>query len=159
VSKQTNDIPVGYQLHIHSWENDADAYGLEVLSGLSKDDVKFYLELLEHFRSRSRGKGGFGNTINEVDYQKVAKTIQNTLEANPGVSKDIKETFDLSDVFEEEHDSEDDLNDALSDACQEVMGDLIGGSETYDFRVFDRAEVYYYPAPVKNVTREFTSKS
>ena len=48
-------IPASYQLHVHSWEDDTDHHDTEILHGLTKEDVEFYLELLENFRSRSDG--------------------------------------------------------------------------------------------------------
>lgn len=149
-------IPKGYQLQIHSWENDADHPGVEILNGLSKEDVKFYVDLLStYFGSHNRpgNKETFGNGM-DTDMGEVAAAIQKTLAKHPKVSSDVKRTFDFSDIDEEDEDYE----DRISDACREVMDDLLGGSEDYDFRVFDSFEVYYYPEAVSSVTAKFRVK-
>lgn len=53
-------IKKGYQLHITTWENDADHYKTKVISGLDVYDCKFIIELCSLFTSASSSKG-FGN--------------------------------------------------------------------------------------------------
>jgi len=135
------NIPAGYQLHIHSWENDGDSPNTEILSGLSKGDVAFYIDLLESTKK-------YGNTMErEVDDEEIHGVIQEVVGRHPGISETAKEDF----TFES--------HEYLGDHIREVMFNLLGSSEHYDFRVFDGFEVYYYETPVKNVTKQFSKKA
>jgi hypothetical protein len=42
-------IPKGYRLTVKTWENDADNYRTETISGLSENDVKFFTKLCKLF--------------------------------------------------------------------------------------------------------------
>lgn len=153
------NIPVGYQLHIHSWENDGDASGTEILSGLTEEDVKFYLALLELFGSGGRGDG-FGNGL-DLDMVDVGKTVLEVYLEHPDVSKAVKKQFEWLKGVKCNVDEDEDAAVEFSDGLREVMGDLLGFPSTYeyDFRVFDGYEVYYFETPVKNVTSKFKAKA
>ena len=45
-------IKAGYQLHVTTWECDADAYGTKIISGLTEEDTKFYIAWVKQFVSR-----------------------------------------------------------------------------------------------------------
>lgn len=147
-------IPKGFQLRIHSWENDADHPGVETLDGLSKEDVKFYLDLLPLFDSQGASNGeGYGNGI-DSDFVKVGKDVLEVYLRHPNVSKTVKDSFEwLKEVKEADEDEY-----VLSDGLREVIGDLLGCSEFYDFRVFDHAEVFEFKTAVANVTSKFKPK-
>lgn len=154
--KAKKDIPPGYQLHITSWENDGDARATEILNGLSKADVAFYVELLSYFRSGS----GFGNS-SETDQREVAEVISKTLKSNPGVSTKITESFGSVDKLLAETDEYDEENaDAISDTCTELMCDLLGApvEQYYDYRVFETFKVYYFQSAVADVSEEFSKE-
>ena len=45
MSKKTKIIPSGYQIVVTSWENDADNYNTETISGLTLEQVMFYKDI------------------------------------------------------------------------------------------------------------------
>lgn len=61
------NVQPGYRLSLTSWENDADDFRTVVLSGLTKEDVEFYLNLAHIFHmdspehKASGGVNGMGN--------------------------------------------------------------------------------------------------
>lgn len=150
----TNDIPAGYQLHVHCWENDADNYSLKVLSGLTKADVDFYLCLLGKFKSKNhRADPGLGNSY--VSPQQVAQAVLDALTRYPGGKAASEFWRALAQEGLEGND----------DGLYEALTDLLGapGEYYYDgphpfYRVFDRYEVFHLPQGAANVTQEFLHK-
>jgi hypothetical protein len=133
-------IPAGYQLLITSWENDGDNYNTKIVSGLTEEDVACYLEILNLFKSCSRG--GFANEVDD-NGEEAAKAISAVLEKHPNASKATIERFTFGE------------SEYIGDHARDAMYDLLGCSEHYGFRVFDRATVYYFETPVKDVTKKF----
>lgn len=169
-------IPVGLQLHIHSWENDGDSPSVETLNGLCKEDVQFYMELLKLFGSTNRDQDNFGNAI-DANPAIVGKAVLKVYLAHPKVTQPIKDQFDWlteinfsalkrkkrnnEEIELEELESEDDETseaDELRDGLMEIMGELLGTSEFYDFRVFDYAEIYEIKTPINDVTSKFKKR-
>lgn len=144
-------IPAGFQMHIHTWENDGDAPGVEILSGLTREDVKFYLDLLQLFCSGN--SNGYGNGI-DLNFSIVGKAILEIYLDHPKVSKDVKGRFE----WLKEMKSND--KDGLSDGLHEIMGDILGNPATYeyDFRVFDMVEIFEILTPINDVTSKFKVK-
>lgn len=144
-----NNIPAGYQLHIISWENDADNYRTKVISGLEYADVNFYLHFLRHFHfsySKEKIGVGFGNTNKSTypDAEKIA--IESAWECYPPSSQKLIEDVKSS----IEH-----WNNYPNQSCDWVY-ETIGtwyGSDIY--RVFDDFSVYYVPTEILDITREF----
>jgi hypothetical protein len=54
------EIPRGFVLAIHAWENDGDSYSIQYFYGLTKDDIEMFKPVLELFKS-THGHDGFGN--------------------------------------------------------------------------------------------------
>ena len=134
-----NDIPVGYQLHVTSWENDGDNFDTKILSGLTAEDVAVYVDLLSLLVSASAG--GFANR-NNIDIERVALAVREKLAAHPKLSDGIRKDFLECDM----------------DSVRDPMGDLLGYSEYVDFRVFASCKVYLFETPAKDVTKQFVSK-
>jgi hypothetical protein len=134
-------IPSGYQLHITSWENDADNYKTEILSGLTKEDVQFYLHFLNHFESHNP----YGNECiqDHPDAEKIA--ITNAYEKCRPTSSQLLE--DVENSIEHWKTSD--------DSCDWVYESLGVFGEGYFYRVFDSCKVYLIQTPIPNVTGEF----
>ncbi len=143
------NIQPGYQLHITSWENDADNYKTKIIQGLTKEDVQFYLHFLRHFYSQySRHKDmigpGFGNMERRKCPEAESIAITTAFEAFPPSSPELLDSVKQSIEFWK--------NDP-EDSCDWVL-ELLG--YWYDkYRVFDSFEVYYIPAEIQNVTDKF----
>lgn len=147
-------INKGYQLHITAWENDGDNYKTKVISGLSKEDTKFYIQLASLFTSRNSGNPkGFGNGgITECGdkyhnscMEDVVEAISRVVADNPNASKEITNPY-ISEDFDEVY--------------EYLVEDLLGYTEQYCdeeyfCRVFESFKVYYFPEDVNEVTEEF----
>lgn len=131
----------GYQLHIISWENDADNFNTTIYSGLTKEDVQFYIYFLGHFKSHRT----YGNESIEKypDAEKIA--ITNAYEKHRPTSPQLLE--DVKSSIEDWKTSDDD-----HDWVNETIGIW---NEGENYRVFDYCEVYLVSTPIPNVTGEF----
>ena len=154
------NILAGYQIHFTTWENDGDARRTTIWSGIqNSDDVKFLLALAGAFVSKNSGKQGLGN--GETDAGQLTNLINGLLTKH-------HVSWDLSQLFEQEKedldlDDEGDV-DVLADRwynllCDRILGQPVEEMYHYDYvrfcRVFDGAEVYYFPDNVHNVTNQF----
>lgn len=139
------NIPAGYQLHVTTWENDADNYSTQIINGLTEEDVHFLLSLARNFKSRNDTKPGLGN--DEVDTDVLTSLIRDALEANPDISSAVR-----ADWIE---------GIASGDIAYELFIDRLLGSPGegyggYFCRVFDDYEVFYFKTEVKNVSDKFS---
>lgn len=130
------NIPAGYQISFHSWENDGDNYQDVINFGLTREDVGFYISLSDSFTN------GGGNK--EVSIEVIRNIVANALVNHPDISKHIQEQWDTRD------------EDALRSFLNEYI--LSSPSEGYDYefcRAIDGYSVCYFPTEVKDVTSEF----
>ena len=145
-------IPAGYRLSITSWENDADAYGTEVLEGLTKERVEFLLELCNLFKSGSNTSGKtFGNLYepNSTQQAKAEAAITAVMEKHKPVLTEY-ELEQLTVVA-------DPADPYSGPEYSEFVGDLLGYSENYTYRVYNGAKVEYIPHEItmEDVTSQF----
>jgi hypothetical protein len=136
-------IPSGYQLNIISWENDADNYRTNIIYGLTKEDVQFYLHFLNHFKSHKP----YGNEdIQDYpDAEKIAITnaYEKCRPTSPQLLEDVKNSIEYWKT-----------NDYSCEWVYETIG--IWNEGEY-YRVFDHCEVYLIRTPIPNVTGEFVN--
>lgn len=135
------DLDPGYALTIHSWENDADNPREQVLYGLKKDDVKFYIALLKQFVSGSNGdEGCYGNTeVGKFDATiPIVRAYGQCAPKSELLKNEVIECLDNSNW--------------AHDFLYEVMDSWNDGQL---WRVFERAEVHYIPVKCKDCTSEF----
>lgn len=137
------NIPKGYRVTFHTWENDADHWKELSLNGLTFNDVRFFLNLSKYFKSCSSDESLLGNR--SVEIAEMFDTIRKSLIEFPPDVEVQKEIDDLLSSDDEYH-------------CYEWLYENILGytveyyrEETY-CRVIDHCEVHYYPSEVKDVT-------
>lgn len=147
------DIPIGYALHIHSWENDGDCRKTTSFFGLTEEDVRLYLDVASMFiNMHDRFKPGFGG--GGWHYKDAARFLPDVHDAvdaaiarHPKVSYKVKERFKLDRCV------------GYEDIYMELIIDLVGYPEdTYPgdyIRCFDGADVYYHETAVPNVSDKF----
>lgn len=145
------NIKPGYQLHITSWENDADNYKTEVIQGLTKEDVQFYLHFLRHFyssycRYKDMIGPGYGNLDIDECMEAESIAITSAFEAFPPSSPQLLDDVKQSIEFWKE-------NSRCS--CDWVYKTIGTWGEGDRYRVFDSFEVYYIPTEIENVTDKF----
>jgi hypothetical protein len=140
-----SNLPAGYQLHITTWENDADHYMTKVMSGLTKEDVQFYVEMAKAFKSRNNRPAGMGNGI--VAANKLVPFIDKLLAKHTGLSQKVRDYWS----------TEGEPGD-FDMALEDVKYDLYMEYYEYGFcRVFAEFKVYFVPAEVviEDVTSQF----
>lgn len=140
------DIPQGYKITFHTWENDADAWKELSLTALSFNDVCFFLEFSKYFKSCSGDEKLLGNR--GVEIKEIYDVIHKCLEKFPPDTEIQKELDDLLASDDEYH-------------CYEWLIENILGypeNEVYCYnyenfcRVIDHCEVHYFPVIIKDVT-------
>ena len=133
---KTNNIPAGYQLHITSWENDADNYKTTIHSGLLSEDVEYLLALLKNFGR----KGKYGN--DNIDADALLEIFEKTMKKHPNTSDECEQFCPLE-----------------ADHAHDIMNELLGSpSDGYDsdfIRHFDSFEVFYVPHEIIDVSDQF----
>lgn len=137
-------IPAGYQIHTLSWENDGDNYKTTILSGLTQEDVKFYIDLANIF------KGKYGNDF--VKAEIIGELIMGIITKHPDITAVTKEEWAAAlqnrDVKYEDHKMYQLLNKKLLSSPDENYG--------IDFcRAVDNIKVYFYPTDIVEVTEKF----
>lgn len=153
-------IPTGYQLQIHSWENDLDSKKINTFNGLTKEDVCFYIELLQLFRSRNAyERKGWGN--GSIDMNMFSYQLEQLLKRHTDISKDTRELWTLENIDTDEYDQFED-DEIKFESLYDNIVDLIGYPECaaysdmeYFSRVFDKVDVYLIESPLWNVTKDF----
>lgn len=151
-------IPVGYQLHISSWENDGDSRKTKIIEGLTEEDVKFYLDIAKNFTSRNNhwdkkdyptyGNGGIKN-------EDLARIVKEALIAHPNISQPVRDEWTPEPEAIEVDDGADWYFEALTEF---ILGypDYEGYWDQVNFcRVFDSFKVFYIPAQAEEVTDKF----
>lgn len=156
-------IPAGYQLHVTSWENDADDYGTEIISGLTEADVRFLLSIAKQFTSRHGSGGGLGNQGNSSSV--LVKLIEQALTDHPDISDDLRSVWILEgvpDLDDAELELDDDELDELGHDATEMISILLGSTSNDCYmceqnfcRVFSSFEVFWFETPVPIVTSKF----
>lgn len=79
-----------FNLEISSWENDGDENNVTIIEDLTAEDVAFYTELCQRFKSKNApdSKNGLGNQENSPEvYQKL---ISELLDKHPHVSEETR---------------------------------------------------------------------
>jgi hypothetical protein len=153
-----SNLPAGYQLHITTWENDADHYMTKVMSGLTKEDVQFYVEMAKAFKSRNNRPAGMGNGI--VAANKLVPFIDKLLAKHTGLSQKVRDYWSTEG---EPGDFDMALEDVKYDLYMEILAENVLGepvNEYYEYgfcRVFAEFKVYFVPAEVviEDVTSQF----
>jgi hypothetical protein len=149
-----SNIPKGFQLHITTWENDADHYKTQIFSGLTEEDVRFYLAIATKFKSQNNyNDQGLGN--GSVTPFQMKEVINAAFASYPNISPEIKKFVVNCQRVEEDEDE--------GEGYHQFLLEILGYTEEYFdelyfCRVFDEAKVYYFPEEVLDVTVEFMEK-
>ena len=122
----------GYQLNATSWENDADCYNTKTMHGLTLEEVKFHLALLNTFGSRYGGGGFGGDCPSTEEYTEVLLPI---IKAHPCAASYLEDEYAVDMVLE--------------NIIFEYIGYSYEGSDCS--RVFESASVYYFENDVQEV--------
>jgi len=127
--RSLDDIMNTFEIHIETWENDADDYRTIVHTGLTLEDVHFYHDLAKRFKSGNRIEDGLGNDEHEMDF--LVEVVDEVIARHPDMSV---ETGIIWQPGMEEGDNYQRL-------CDYVLSDPV----EYDYgfcRVFDSFKVF-----------------
>lgn len=132
-------------LTVTSYEGDADYYEKEVLSGLTLEDVKFYLAFLSPFKATWKG-GLYGNTQMSMNPNAPLTCLVDALgicsPTSPGLLSEVTNALNNSDGGEL--------------YAHDMMVELIGTwNKGYFYRTFACHRVHYVPQECLDVTSEF----
>jgi hypothetical protein len=144
-------IKAGYQLHVTTWENDADAYVTKIISGLTEEDTRFYIAWAQQFVSRHGWKlKGLGNGANTAE--EILQSLQNALDICWPTNLALVET--IQELLESEY-SGDWAHELL---CEDLLGYPVQEcymSKSHFTRVFESFKVFYIPVDIEQVTSKF----
>jgi hypothetical protein len=128
--RSLDDIKNTFEIHIETWENDADDYRTIVHTGLTLEDVHFYHDLAKRFKSRnSRPVGGLGNDDHELDF--LVELVNEVVASHPDMSAETASIW-CAEVDEDNN---------YARLCDYVLHDPV----EYDYgfcRVFDKFKVF-----------------
>ena len=126
-------IQKGYTLSVTSWENDGDNYATESKTFESKELAIAVAQMCKNlFQSKNNGKPkGIGNMMDD-DGRKARPIILEYMKEHPELYTDKKKPSDAT----------------LHDICMTYNGELMGYSEYYYSRVFEKATLTYSPEDV-----------
>lgn len=152
-----SEIKAGYQIHFTTWENDADAYRTQVVSGLTNADVEFYLDLASHFSSHNWGdRTGYGNkAIKEDELSNLIIKILSRHDVSDETRNDWDESGDADWIGVDREEITDYLYEML---CTTVLGYPVNEyycSEGMFCRVMASWKVYRVPEDLVDVTENF----
>lgn len=145
-----SNIPAGYQIQIVTWENDADNYMTNVISGLTQAQAKMHYELAMFFVSGTNNKGkgldGRGNYGNaDVSYEGGG---HGTPEGDRFSRNQFDETAFTAEFLEFCKDTGLNTEKFHGDLYETVVGTWCEGEY---LRVVESIKVYYFPKEVKAI--------
>jgi hypothetical protein len=137
------NIPAGYQIHCETWENDGDNYKTTSISGLTKEDAKFYVDISKEFGVESR----YGN--DDISVEDARSIVGRALKNNQMI------TSTTAKLWQERMSPEETSYDIIYLLRKKLLGNPSEGYDPSFCRAVEGVEVYYYPAEIVEVTEEF----
>lgn len=119
-------VSKGYTIEVTSWENDGDNY---LTRRKVVDDKEYAIALLDMCKAIFTIDGGIGNMIGE-EVDKAPEIILNYLADKPIITKQAVTPNDIVDLV------------------MDLNYDLMGCSDYYYSRVFEKGVVYYSPEDI-----------
>lgn len=134
------EIPTGYQLQVTTWENDADDYKTQKISGLSFNEVLFYVELASKFVSINAKVPGLGNEDHDDE---TLKEVLDEVMNNHFLGMTLEKRLE-SPAF------------SIREFVESILGTPVGYEDDF-CRVFDSYKVLYFDIPVSIRAEDVTS--
>jgi hypothetical protein len=145
------NIPKGYEIQFYTWENDGDHYKTQIMYGLTREDVYFFVDLASKFMST------YGN--DSIDPTVLTNIFKELLEKHSNVSDIVRDLFDPEEMIaDEDIDEESDI--VVQWQYESLVENVLGWTddyldEPYFCRVIESMKIYYHPDEVVDVTKEF----
>lgn len=140
---QTNFIPKGYRLTVHSWENDSDAWQTKTFEGLTKEGLEFAIAFISLFKNESCNPDCFGNVYEYEDFEEsqqeaLVAAVEKVLESHP-IGRPNLDDMDSDDL------------EIKIDCIMSLLDTFTGYGEFY-IRVVDHFTVDYFQNDVEYIT-------
>lgn len=132
-----NTIPAGYQLLVTTWENDGDCYNTVSFSGMTFDDVVFYVKFLKVMQR-----------IGQKTMNKALPIVKDAMEKD--FNERLVRSFIGANELEEEYTYP--LEDFIVDFTYETVGT---GYESDHLRVVEDWEIYFHEKELVALTKQF----
>lgn len=155
--KLGDTIKAGYALTFRTWENDADDYRSNTLTGLSKEHAQMFLNVAPYFSHTEDEQNSMGN--DDLNIGNLFEVLDN-LERTGNISKEFAETyfgFDLDyprtasgDFDEDATDIDDFINDQTESVLKSVYK-FLNYPVQYDYgfiRMIETIDVKYFAEDV-----------
>lgn len=163
MTKKKNIEP-GYQLHINTWDNDGDNKTTQIISGLSEQNLKFYIDLAKRFKCKDwpKNKGCRGNGANEKNEHFDA--IVASAKAFPPEGDVKKYVVDelLDGKFDDKETCDMWPQEKHNWAWEFLTDDVLGRPDNFyceNYANFTKAyedhKVYFVPGSIQDVTDKF----
>lgn len=121
----------GYTIEVTSWENDGDNYNTKRMTVDNKEYALAILDMCKTvFASCNNGKGGIGN-MNGGESDGAPDIIMNYLVNYPIIKKGRTD------------------QDEIIDMVMDINYELMGSTEWYYSRVFEKGIIFYSPEDVE----------
>lgn len=126
-------LNAGYTLRVTSWENDGDNHETHEMVFQDKQMAITVANLCRTvFASAHNGENGIGNLSAEYDDAEASETILEHMKKFSSLYADLTDPTD----------------DQIIETCMGYNEDLMGYSEFYFSRVFEKAVILYSPEDV-----------
>lgn len=136
-------IPAGFQVHVTSYENDGDNYQTHIITGLSKPDMMFYVDLAIQF------KGDYGNTF--IKREKLIEITSDVVKRHPIISYKTGKKFSPLADYDTDENSDNILDELTEFLGRPGEGYYDGPSSSVFVRRATKIEVYYLQAAMREV--------
>lgn len=138
----------GYRLEIRTWENDSDHHSVQVLDGLTRTDVRFYLELVSKFTMTS---GWANQSANPAELVPWLDYLLNFWE----VSHRVTDLFWSDSHFVQAMPQDEKCHWYVDILCANVLGYTTEYVDEVDFcRVYDSHKLYFVPMNIPEISDE-----
>jgi len=121
-------VKKGFNIVVTSWENDGDNYKTKTMI---VDDKEYALAILQMCKDIFDSGSGIGNACGGTEEAQAPKTILEYVSDKPIITKGETDP------------------DTIVDMVMDINYELMGSSEYYYSRVFERGYVFYSPMDVK----------
>jgi len=150
------NIPSGYMITVTSWENDADNYRTEALSGIkTKEDVAFFLDFLDHFKKIKPDYAAdeayeLGNDF--LEDEAIYSLLEALESRHPNVSNDVRQEW--LEYYDPQY-----IEAASTEQFPQLLGhpveDVYRYSTKHFCRLVESVQVYYIPEKISDISIDF----
>jgi len=153
-------IPPGYMITVTTWENDADNYKTEAMSGIkTKEDVAFFIDFLDRFKMAKpeHAEDQYYELGNDWLKEDVIYGLLETLaHRHPNVSDDVRQEW--LEYYDPQY-----IEVASTEQFPQLLSFPVEETYRYDqphfCRLVEAVQVYFIPEKINDLSDEFKPSS